>query len=117
LRATTDDALIVLNATDPTNIFGGALRDAPRFARLASTHVVLWRGQPVVIAEDNGERILAQNIGGDALKRALQTYIERSHAPRHIVVKQWNGEDILGSASEPLLQSLGFYRTPKGMER
>ena len=70
-----------------------------------------------MIAEDNGERILAQNIGGDALKRALQTYIERSHAPRHIVVKQWNGEDILGSASEPLLQSLGFYRTPKGMER
>jgi ATP-dependent Lhr-like helicase len=106
LRAASADALIVINAADPANIAD--------VARVASTHVVLSRGEPIVIAEDNGERIVARGEEG-ALKRALQTYVAR--APRRIVVKTWNGASVRGSAGETILQSLGFYRAPTGMER
>jgi ATP-dependent Lhr-like helicase len=106
LRAAPTDAMIVVNATDPANIAD--------LARVASTHVVLWRGQPIVIAEDHGERISARGEEG-ALKRALQTYAER--APRRIVVKQWNGAEVRGSDGEAILQSLGFYHAPTGMEK
>ena len=105
---------VVINATDPANIFGGEWGDAPRFARVVSTHLVLSRGQPIVIAEDNGERIVAHGEV-DAITRALQTYLER--ASRRVVVKQWNGATVRGSDGEAILQSLGFYRTPMGMEK
>ncbi|MCI0475127.1 MAG: hypothetical protein L0Y55_02665, partial [Anaerolineales bacterium] len=106
LRASMSDVVIVINATDPANI--------ANVARIASTHVVLSRGAPVVIAEDNGERIVARDEA-DAITRALQAYIER--APRRIVVRQWNGANVRGSDGEAILHSLGFHRTPTGMER
>lgn len=110
-------ALCVLNATDPANVFGGAER-AWKFARVPSTYVTLWRGQPVLIAQEHGERLTAAADAKTELVRdALQTFFERANAPRHIVVTEWNGENILGSHGEMLLQTLGFYRTPKGMER
>ncbi len=115
--ASADDALVVLNAADPANLFGGEIADAPRFARLPSTHVVLLRGQPIMIAEDNGERVTTkQDIDAQAIHRALQVYLARPNAPRHIVVKQWNGADVLGGEGESILHPLGLYRTPKGME-
>ncbi len=106
LRAPMSDAFVVINATDPANI--------ANVARIASTHVVLARGQPIVIAEDNGERIVARGEES-ALKRALQAYIAR--APRRVVVKQWNGANVRGSDGETILESLGFFRAPTGMER
>ncbi|MDE3088044.1 MAG: DEAD/DEAH box helicase [Chloroflexota bacterium] len=116
LRAASDDTLIVLNAADPANIYGAELPDAPRFARVPSTHVVLWRGQPVLVAEDNGERITARGEES-AINRALQAYLARPNAARHVVIEQWNSESVLGSAAESLLRALGFSRTPKGMEK
>ncbi len=98
--------MVVLNATDPANIAD--------VAHVASTHIVLSRGQPIVIAEDNGERIVAQGEV-DAITHAVRTYVER--IARRVVVKQWNGAEARGSEGEAILQSLGFYRTPTGMER
>ena len=50
-----DDAPIVLSAVDPACIYGAeGLDDAPAFARLPSTHVVMWRGRPILVAEDSG---------------------------------------------------------------
>jgi ATP-dependent Lhr-like helicase len=116
--ASADDALIVLNAADPATLLGAELPNVPlRFARLPSTHCVLWRGQPILVAEDNGERITTVSSSEpDALRRALQAYLARPNAPRHSVVALWNGAPVLGSAGEPLLQSLDFHRTPTGME-
>ncbi|MBI5030441.1 MAG: DEAD/DEAH box helicase [Chloroflexi bacterium] len=106
------DSLIVLNATDPANVFG-----APRFARVPSTDVVLWRGQPVLIAENNGEELNAQpEIDSQVINRAVDVYFAQV-ASRRIVVKQWNRADILGSPGEAILKSIGFYRTPSGMEK
>lgn len=120
LRATSDapsEALCLLNAVDPANLFGGAER-AWKFARVPSTYVALWRGQPVLIAQENGERLTtAADVKTELVRDALQTFFARANAPRHIVVTEWNGENILGSRGETLLQTLDFYRTPKGMER
>ncbi len=107
---------IVLNAADPANIFGGEVGNAPRFARVASTQIVLSRGEPVLVAEDNGERITARG-DASAIERALRAYLARPNAPRHVVIEQWNGASVLGSAGESMLPSLGFARTPKGMEK
>ncbi|MEW5720615.1 MAG: hypothetical protein AB1817_18465, partial [Chloroflexota bacterium] len=106
LRAPMADAVIVMNAADPANI--------ANIARVTSTHIVLSRGEPIVIAEDNGERIVARGEAS-AINRALQAYVAR--AARRGVVKTWNGANVRGGAGEAILQSLGFYRTPTGMER
>ena len=125
-----DDAVIVVNATDPLNVYGGELvagqaaadghggsNPSLRFARLPSTHVVLWQGAPALIAEDGGERFTA--VGGVeqvVLRRALQAYLTRPHAPRHMLVTQWNGRPVSGTEGSELLRDLGFYRVPAGME-
>lgn len=98
-------------------MFGGE-GSAWKFARLPSTHAVLWRGQPVLIAQENGERLTAaSSVNADVLRDALRVYFERANTPRHAIVAEWNEENVLGSQGEKLLQGLGFYRMPKGMER
>jgi hypothetical protein len=57
--------LVVLNATDPANIYGGEAPQRasfgpgewPRFHRVPSTHVVTANGRLVLIAEDGGGRM------------------------------------------------------------
>ncbi len=126
LRAASEsDELVVLNASDPATVFGGELKDIPlRFARIPSTHVVLWRGQLVLVAEDNGERlttppdIAPPDLAPGVIGRALQAYLARPAArtARHVVVSEWNGEPVIGSEGQLLLETLGFYRAPNGME-
>ncbi len=111
-------AFVVLNATDPANIFGGEITDTPfRFARVPSTYVVLSRGQPLLIAEENGARVTtAREIAAEKIAGAMRAFLARPNAARHIAVREWNGAAVLGSAGEAVLQALGFHRTPKGME-
>jgi ATP-dependent helicase Lhr and Lhr-like helicase len=116
--------LVVLNATDPANLYG-SIEPAPleggdrvRFARLPSTHLVLSNGKPVLIAEDSGERLtVIGEEGPELIKQAVNAYLDRPQAPRHLAVSQWNGAAVLGGPGEALLQELGFYRSPAGMER
>ncbi len=136
-RPAEDDALTVLNACDPANLYGGELDLVPmpaearkggdtppvaealaRFARVPSTHCVLWRGRPVLVAEDNGMRLAAAaDVKPEVVSRALAAYLNRPNAPRRTTVEQWNDAAVLGSDGEPLLKALGFSRTPSGMER
>ncbi len=116
LRQPGQETVLVLNATDPANIYGGEVPEiSVRFAHVPSTHVVLQRGMPVLIAEDNGERITT-TPDADA-RQALDAYLHRPNAPRHILISQWNGAAVLGSPAEELLHGFGFHRAPKGMER
>jgi len=114
-----EDTPIVLNATDPANLYGGeGLGDAPAFARLPSTHVVLVAGRPILIAQDGGERVIAAaSATEEELRRALQTYLARPAAPRRMFVAEWNGAPALDGPAEALLRGLGFHRTPAGLER
>ena len=116
--APDDDALIVINASDPANVWSGETGDeAWRVAQLPSTHLVLSRGQPVLVAEDNGERLrTAADATPDQVRRAVSAYLTRPFAPRRVQVNAWNGAPILGSAGQVILQALGFQRLPAGME-
>lgn len=113
----TNDVPYVLNATDPASPFGGEAGDL-KFSRVPSTHVVLLRGQPILILQDSGECITtAGGIATAALRDGLGAFFERPNAPRHAIVTEWNGERVAGSSGEGLLKELGFYRIPNGMER
>jgi ATP-dependent Lhr-like helicase len=121
-----DDTMLVLSAADPINLFGSELPDGPQtavgdaltFARVPSTHLVLWQGKPVLLAEDYGDRITTlRGCEPELLQRALRAYVNRTGAPRRAVLTQWNGKPVLGSAVQAWLQPLGFSRTPTGLER
>ena len=108
------DAPIVLSAVDPACIYGAAgLADTPAFARLPSTHVVMWRGHPILVAEDSGARLTA---APDAYRDAprprpagLSGTVQRTaSAGRQL----WNGVPVLDSPGALLLQAHGFSRTP-----
>jgi ATP-dependent Lhr-like helicase len=113
------DAPIVLSAVDPANISGSeGLDGAPAVARLPSTHVVMWRGCPILVAEDSGARwTAAPDASTDALDRAILAYLARPNAPRRLTVNTWNGIPVLDSPGALPLQAHGFSRTPSGLER
>jgi ATP-dependent Lhr-like helicase len=122
----SDESLLVLSAADPVNLFGSELPAGPQapagealtFARVPSTHVVLWHGMPVLVAEDNGERMTTlRGSEPDVLQRAIKAYVNRPGAPRRLLITQWNGKPVLGSAVQAWLQPLGFSRVPSGLER
>jgi len=106
-----------LNAADPANLFGGALGEAPRFARVPSTHVALVGGQLAAVFEDSGRRITA--VAGtppDQLDRAVQAYLTRPNASARVVVQEWNDVRVSQSPGQALLHKLGFQTTPTGLE-
>ncbi|MCL5996491.1 MAG: hypothetical protein M1546_10630, partial [Chloroflexi bacterium] len=75
-------------------------------------------GQPVLVAEDNGERMTTtQGVEPDVVQRAMRAYLGRPGAPRRLTITHWNGKPVLGSAAQAWLQPLGFSRAPSGLER
>jgi len=125
VSADVDEAIVILNAADPVNLYNSEIPDGPvaengqpmAVARLPSSHIVLWRGKPVLVAEDSGERIMTlQNSDPAVILRAIKAYIARAGVPRRIMISQWNGKPVLGSAVQAWLQPLGFSRTPSGLE-
>ncbi len=116
--AAADDALLVINASDPANVWSGETgAETWRVAQLPSTHLVLSGGRPVLAAEDSGERLRpAADVEPGLVRRAIAAYLARPFAPRRVQVNLWDGAPILGSAGQPILQALGFQRLPAGME-
>jgi len=116
LRAAPSDEVLVLNAADPANLFGGEVREAlaPRFARVPSTHVALWHGEPVAVFEDNGERVTTlPGTPPAVVSRAVEAY--RDHLARPLVITRWNGGPVAAGEGGALLKALGFQNLPGGM--
>jgi ATP-dependent Lhr-like helicase len=120
-----DDSLVVMNACDPVNLYGSA-EMAPQsadgegsftFARLPSTWLVLHRGLPVVLLEGTGAQITTgEGVDDGWLTRALQMAFHHiAVTERTIRVEQWNGEPVLSSPGQPLLEACGLYRDYPGM--
>jgi hypothetical protein len=119
-------ALVLLNACDPANVcpyMEAPEGDPARFARLPSNYVVLLRGRPVLLFEVAGERVTTlPGLEPAMAQRAFE--LCRAHVtqpgglcsrPRRVIASAWNGEPILGSPAQPLLEALGFRREPPGM--
>jgi ATP-dependent Lhr-like helicase len=113
-----DDTVVVVNASDPVFAWVGELApEGLRWARVPSTTVAWWRGQAVLLAEDNGERVVtAPDAPVDVIRRALEAYLRRPNAPHRLLITTWNGVPTLGSGIQGLLQDVGFQRTPGGLE-
>jgi len=128
-----DEALVVMNACDPANLYGPVLDDigsargddVPRtadgqpltFSRIPSTWLVQGRGLPVLVAEDTGARLTTlQGASEDLIRRALGALLDHMASFEHrVTVQQWNAKPVLDSPGQPLLESVGFYRDYPGI--
>jgi ATP-dependent Lhr-like helicase len=131
LRAARDgdqeaqEALVVMSACDPANLWGPPLEGGPQaatgapltFSRIPSTWLVVQRGLPVLVAEDTGANLTTiQGADDDVIRRALQDLLGHLAGFEHrVTVERWNGEPVLDSAGHLLLEAAGFYRDYPGM--
>lgn len=120
-RVATDEpaaqAIIVLNASDPAQLFGTEAFGGPlRFPRVASTAVAAHRGEPVAIMEDSGAE-LDGIIDHPSLTVALRALAQwwQTRTSRRIRVERWHGEPVHDSAVGLLLEAAGFVRDFGGM--
>ena len=112
--------LVLLNGTDPANLYGPQLADAPlrfdgrplTFTRIPSTWLVQQRGQPILLLERHGAQITTvAGVDEGTVRQALHCWLDHMATfQRRIVVERWNDDGVLGSVGQPLLESLGFYR-------
>lgn len=119
-EVTADEALLLLNACDPANLYGAALPEGPMrfdgqpltFVRIPSTWLVAHRGLPVLLIEGNGAQLTTgQGVDDTLLQAAVTCWLEHvRHHERRLTVERWNENGILGSAGQPLLEAAGFYR-------
>jgi ATP-dependent Lhr-like helicase len=125
---TGEQALVIMNACDPANLYGPALdhldptQESSRptstdagpltFSRIPSTWLAQHRGLPVLIAEDTGARITtAQGADEGIIRQALLALLDHLRGFQgRVTVQTWNGAPILESTGQNLLESVGFYR-------
>ncbi|MGD8626653.1 MAG: hypothetical protein PVJ34_19100, partial [Anaerolineae bacterium] len=133
-----EEPLVLLNATDPANLFGPALsagpalqegdapaegEDAPdpdeaghdpaRFIRIPPNYVVLLRGRPVLLLETAAGRLTSlPGLPPPTLARALRLaagHLAGAGGGR-LAFSTWNGQLIVDSLVAPLLEQAGFRR-------
>ena len=123
-----DSEPIVVNACDPIAIAlqsqDGARMEIPSevLARVPSTYIVLWRGQPALVAESYGARITTAQHSPDvlglctkALLSALGVTGEHRWITGRLTVETWNGRSAHEGAGAEVLEALGFRRDYRGM--
>ena len=113
-----DEPVVLLNACDPANLYGpaGELRTADgepfAFSRIPSTWLAQQRGQPMLLIGDSGaDMTTAADSDDGQVRRALQAWLAHAGSfETRLSVATWNGQPVLGSAGQPLLEAAGFYR-------
>ncbi len=111
---------VLLNATDPANVFGPALsaiageageHDPARFSRIPSNWLVLLRGRPVLLLERGAGRVtVLDGLPDGTARQALALAAGHAAAGRRLLLREWNGELILESAAVPVVEEAGFRR-------
>ena len=130
LRAPIDrHQLALLQARDPANVLTRAAAElipGPdarliRFSRVPSTYIALAGDRPLLLAEENGERISASTDPGlrDQLASALALLRDRRISDpafgSRMTVVTWNGEATLESDGAEILAAAGFRQDYPGM--
>jgi ATP-dependent Lhr-like helicase len=121
--ARADAPVVVLNACDPANLYGGAGEwrivggEPLSFARIPSTSIVLGGGRPLLLIGDGGSSLTTiEGADSGAVRQALASWL--AHAATfesHVSVSIWNGQPVLGSPGQALLETVGFYRDYQAM--
>ncbi len=126
LRALRDpagdaDALVVMSACDPANLYGPTRDDGPAdgagepltFTRVPSTWVVQHRGLPLLVAAAGGSDLTTlAGAEEELLTQAMVALLAHlAGFERRIRVESWNGEPILDSPGAPILERAGFRRS------
>lgn len=116
-RGDGEGAIVVLNASDPAQIFGtDALGGPLRFQRVPSSAVAAWRGEPVAVIGDAGKEVVAATDHprlAAALRALGQWWSVR--VPGRLKVERWEGGPVLESPRAQDLEMAGFVRDYGGM--
>ncbi len=124
LRSYREDEgdVVVLAATDPANLYGAALpwpkrNDSNRRpARIPGAFVVLHGGAAVLYVEASGKGLLPlREVDDEWLRGALEALAEFVQAGRikRLAIERFDGEPVIGSRVEPLLEEIGFRAGPR----
>jgi ATP-dependent Lhr-like helicase len=121
--AKADAPVVVLNACDPANLYGqaGEWRIAGgeplSFAHIPSTFIALGGGRPLLLIGDSGSSLtVVEGTDSGQIRQALASWL--AHAATfesHLSVTTWNGQSVLGSPGQALLETVGFYRDYQAM--
>ncbi len=118
------DSFTVVSASDFAYVLDQSLIDASDadatllsgLSRIPSNHVVFQGEEPILRSEANGERLTPASDGASrvvaAAVRALRDHFVPASGSygNSISVRSWDGNDILGSPGEPVLEDAGFRR-------
>jgi ATP-dependent Lhr-like helicase len=113
---------VVLAAQDPANLYGAALPWPKRAdgnrrpARVPGAYVVLIDGAAVLYLEAGGRGLVSLlDPDEEWLRPALAALAEfvRGGGLRRLAVERFDGEPVIGSAVEALLEELGFRQGPR----
>ena len=124
-----DDEPVAMNACDPVAVAlqsdgGAAMEISPEApARVPSTYIVLWHGQPALVAESYGARItVVPSHSQDVWVLCVKTLLaalgitgEHMWITGRLTVDKWNGHPAHESPGAEVLASLGFRRDYRGM--
>lgn len=130
LPSTAAAPIILLHSMDPANLYGsGAPFDIPLLdggtrplLRRPGNWLVLRAGRPILLAEQQGNKItaLASASRDDIVAAAavLPGMLDhgRSMRNRHkLTVEEWNGQPVTATEGKELLEAAGFVRDYQGM--
>jgi ATP-dependent Lhr-like helicase len=121
------EPVLIVNSCDPANLFGPLDVGGPmmvtgqmlQFSRRPSTYLAVRHGWPVLVAEGAGTTLtVAQDTDDETTRQALRALRERlsTAGTGRITVRKWNGERVVGSPGQLLLESVGAVRGYDGME-
>lgn len=128
LPSTSQAPVVLVNSLDPANLYGAGAPWEPGddfarpFVRRAGNWLVLRGGRPILIAEQQGQRIItAPNLSRDELAAAtacLPALLQNGAARgiRHkLTVEEWNGQPVTATVGKDVLEAAGFVRDYQAM--
>jgi ATP-dependent helicase Lhr and Lhr-like helicase len=128
-RAAATPGFLLLNACDPANLYGGAVRGRgleevdKTLLRLPSNYLVLRNGVPALLLEAGARRLTPLlALEAEELEAACAAMRDLTEHPwplrpvRQLRLERWGERPIRGSEAEAPLRALGFSTSPKGLE-
>jgi ATP-dependent Lhr-like helicase len=113
-----DEPIVLLNACDPANLYGAAgdvqtaTGEPLAFARIPSTWLAMQGGKPILLIAGGGADLTTMAATDEGqIGRALGAWVAHSGSfESRVSVSTWNGQPVLGSSGQALLEATGFYR-------